>query len=96
MFKNVKVTDGDTIYDLEKEYPNLMEAEVPVRVIPTILYRVNEVDLLIWVNKTYPSKKKQEAFWEALGVNTRDSLGLYLWDVEDALRRLNGQPTGWD
>jgi hypothetical protein len=94
VLKNVKVTEGD--YDLEKDYPNLMEAEVPVRVIPTIIYRVNEDDLREWVEKTYPSQRKQEAFWEALGVNTRDSLGLYLWDVEDALRRLNGQPTGWD
>jgi hypothetical protein len=94
MFKNVKTTDGD--YDLEKDYPNLMEAEVPVRAIPIIICRVNEDDLLEWVEKTYPSQRKQEAFWEALGVNTRDSLGLYLLDVEDALRRLKGEPAGWD
>jgi hypothetical protein len=96
VLKNVKVTDGDTIYDLEEDYPNLMEAGVPVRAIPTIIYRVNEDDLREWVEKTYPSQRKQEAFWEALGVNTRDSLGLYLWDVEAALRRLKGKPTGWD
>jgi hypothetical protein len=96
VLKNVKVTEGDTIDDLEKDYPNLMEAEVPVRVIPTITYRVDGDDLRKWVKKKYPSKKKQEAFWEALGVNTRDSLGLYLWDVEDALSRLKGDSVGWD
>ena len=94
MLKNVKATEGD--YDLEKDCPNLMEAEVPVRVIPTIDYRVDEVDLLMWVKKTYPSKKQQDAFWEALGVNTMDSLGLYLLDVENALRRLKGELVGWD
>jgi hypothetical protein len=93
MLKNVKTTEGD--FDLERCYPNLMEAGVPVRAIPTIIYRVNEDDLREWAKKAYPSKKEQEAFWEALGVNTKDSLGLYLWGVEDTLSRLNGQSVGW-
>lgn len=94
MIKNVTVSVED--FDLEEHYPMLMEACVPVKVLPTITYRIDPDDLRTWVKKQYPRKKQQEAFWEALGVNTRDSLGLYLHDVECALGRLNGEPAGWD
>lgn len=94
MLKNVTVPNEDL--DLEKYYPMLMEACVPVKAIPTITYRVDPDDLRKWVKNQYPRRKQQEAFWEALGVNTRDSLGLYLHDVECALERLSGKPTPWD
>lgn len=94
MLKNVTVSPEDL--DLEKYYPMPMEACVPVKAIPTITYRVDPDDLQRWVKKQYPRKKQQEAFWEALGVNTMDSLGVYLHDVEYALERLSGKPALWD
>lgn len=94
MLKNVTVPNED--FDLEEHYPMLMEACVPVKAIPTITYRVDPDGLQKWVKKQYPRKKQQEAFWVCLGVNTMDSLGLYLHDVEYALERLSGKPTPWD
>ena len=79
---------------LEKDYPDLKGLYCPFGAVCHWTPIVVREDLQKWVEETFSGRT--EEFWEALGINTSIAEGLYVWDVQAAVRRMNGKPTLWD
>lgn len=79
---------------LEKDYPELKGLYCPFGAVCHWTPIVVREDLQEWVQNTFPDR--QEEFWEALGINTSSLEGPYVWDIAEAIRRMNGNPTAWD
>lgn len=84
----------ETQEQLEGWYVDLAGLDVPVTAVQNYTYIVTDNDLTDWLNVRYPGQ--EEAFNEALGINTRLLQGTYLCDINDAVRRMKGKPTSWD
>jgi len=93
---NVKVVETlpETQEDLESWYSDLKGLNVPITAVQSYTYVVTDEDLELWLPEAFPNR--EEEFYEALGVNTRILEGIYLFDIYDAVRRMNGQTVEWD
>jgi len=79
---------------LESWWTDLEGMNVPVTAVQNYSYVISDHDLFLWVDKHY--RGQEEEFYEALGVNTRPREGVYLCDINNAIRRMKGKATSWD
>ena len=86
-----------TTESLIKDYPYIHEDGPAITQFLSYSPRVTEEDYRAWVDKRFPTKEDKGKWYEAFGIcHTQDSNGIYPWDIEDGLARLNGKRRSWD
>lgn len=74
-----------------REMCPLLPVDIPITAVQGYTYVISDDDLKQFIKPEY-----REAFYEALGINTRISEGVYLCDVENAFARMRVKELYWD
>lgn len=83
----------ESLESLQEWYKDIPPS-LPITAVQGYTYVVSYDDLQQWVKENYPGRKQE--FNEAVGVVTAIEQGIYLTDINSAIRRMNGKPTLWD